>query len=685
MSTPAPYPHLLAPLDLGFTTLKNRVLMGSMHTGLEDGRDLSKLAAYFRERAEGGVGLIVTGGFSPNIAGWVKPLAGRMSSASSAKRHQVVTRAVHEAGGKIAMQILHAGRYAYHPFAVAPSRIKSPISPFTPFELSAAGVERQIQAFVDSAVRAREAGYDGVEIMGSEGYFINEFLAQHTNQRKDAWGGDYSQRMRLPIEIVRRTREAVGPDFILIYRLSMIDLVPGGSTWAEVRQLGVAIAQAGATIINTGIGWHEARVPTIATSVPRAAFAWVTAKLKQDFADAGIDIPLVTSNRINTPATAEMVLAGGYADMVSMARPLLADSHFVAKAAANRADEINTCIACNQACLDHVFKNQLSSCLVNPRACNETTLNFLPTVQKKRIAVVGAGPAGITAATHLAERGHHVQLFDAADEVGGQLNMARQVPGKEEFDEMLRHFRKRIELTGVQLRLNTRVDAAALDGFDDVIVATGVTPRDPKIPGQDHPKVLSYIDVLRHKKPVGRKVAVIGAGGIGFDVAEYLVHDTEHKSPSQDLVAWMQEWGVTDPSSAPGGLRPEGPKPTPAAREVVLLQRKKGKLGNGLGKTTGWIHRAALKMKDVEMIGGVNYERIGDEGLLVSFGEKRESPTWIACDNVVLCAGQVPLRELADELVARGKPVHVIGGAFEAGELDAKKAIDQAARLAARL
>jgi len=685
MSTPSPYPHLLAPLDLGFTTLKNRVLMGSMHTGLEDGRDLSKLAAYFRERAEGGVGLIVTGGFSPNIAGWVKPLAGRMSSASSAKRHQVVTRAVHEAGGKIAMQILHAGRYAYHPFAVAPSRIKSPISPFTPFELSAAGVERQIQAFVDSAVRAREAGYDGVEIMGSEGYFINEFLARHTNQRTDAWGGDYSQRMRLPIEIVRRTREAVGPDFILIYRLSMIDLVPEGSTWDEVRQLGKAIAQAGATIINTGIGWHEARVPTIATSVPRAAFAWVTAKLKQDFADAGIHIPLVTSNRINTPATAEMVLAGGYADMVSMARPLLADSHFVAKAAANRADEINTCIACNQACLDHVFKNQLSSCLVNPRACNETTLNFLPTVQKKRIAVVGAGPAGITAATHLAERGHHVELFDASAEVGGQLNMARQVPGKEEFDEMLRHFRKRIEVTGVQLKLNTRVDAAALNGFDEVIVATGVTPRDPKIPGQDHPKVLSYIDVLRHKKPVGRKVAVIGAGGIGFDVAEYLVHDHEHKSPALDLVAWMQEWGVTDPSASPGGLRPEGPKPLPAAREVVLLQRKKGKLGNGLGKTTGWIHRASLKMKDVEMIGGVNYERIGDEGLLVSFGDKRENPTWIACDNVVLCAGQVPLRELADALKAQGRSVHLIGGAFEAGELDAKKAIDQAARLAATL
>ena len=680
-----PYPHLLTPLDLGFTTLKNRVLMGSMHTGLEDGRDLSKLAAYFRERAEGGVGLIVTGGFAPNIAGWVKPLAGRMSSASSARRHQVVTRAVHEAGGKIAMQILHAGRYAYHPFAVAPSRIQSPISPFKPFELSAAGVERQIKAFVHSAVRAREAGYDGVEIMGSEGYFINEFLARHTNQRTDAWGGDYSQRMRLPIEIVQRTREAVGRDFILIYRLSMIDLVPEGSSWDEVRQLGVAIARAGATILNTGIGWHEARVPTIATSVPRAAFVWVTAKLKQDFEASGIAIPLVTSNRINTPATAEMVLANGYADMVSMARPLLADSHFVAKAAAGRADEINTCIACNQACLDHVFKNQLSSCLVNPRACHETTLNFLPAPRGKRIAVVGAGPAGITAATHLAERGHEVTLFDAADEVGGQLNMARQVPGKEEFDEMLRHFRKRIELTGVQLKLSTRVDAAMLTGFDEVIVATGVSPRNPRIPGQEHPKVLSYIDVLRHKKPVGRKVAVIGAGGIGFDVAEFLVHDAAHKPASLDLAVWMQEWGVTDPALAPGGLRPDGPRPTPAAREVVLLQRKKGKLGAGLGKTTGWIHRAALKMKGVEMVGGVNYERIGDEGLLVSFGDKRENPTWIACDNVVLCAGQEPLRDLADALQAQGRTPHVIGGAFEAGELDAKKAIAQAARLAATL
>ena len=683
MSITTPYPHLLSPLDLGFTSLKNRVLMGSMHTGLEDGRDLSKLAAYFRERAEGGVGLIVTGGFAPNIAGWVKPLAGRMSSASSAKRHQVVTRAVHEAGGKIAMQILHAGRYAYHPFAVAPSRIQSPISPFTPFALSAGGVERQIQAFVNSAVRAREAGYDGVEIMGSEGYFINQFIAQHTNRRDDRWGGDYSQRMRLPVEIVARTREAVGKDFILIYRLSMIDLIPGGSTWKEVVTLGQAIAQAGATIINTGIGWHEARVPTIATSVPRAAFAWVTAKLKADFAEAGIDVPLVTSNRINTPATAEMVLAAGYADMVSMARPLLADAHFVNKAAQNRADDINTCIACNQACLDHVFKNKTSSCLVNPRACHETELNFLPTTRRKKIAVVGAGPAGITAATHLAERGHEVHLFDAAAEVGGQLNMARQIPGKEEFDEMLRHFRRRIELTGVHLHLNTQVQAEQLQGHDEVVVATGVTPRDPRIPGQEHPKVLSYIDVLRHKKPVGRKVAIIGAGGIGFDVAEYLVHDHEAKSSALDLPVWLKEWGVTDPALAPGGLAPQGPQPMPAAREVVLLQRKKGKLGDGLGKTTGWIHRAALKMKNVEMVGGVNYERIADEGLLVSFGEKRENPTWIACDHVVLCAGQVPHRDLAESLKAAGQTVHIIGGAFEAGELDAKKAIDQAARLAA--
>ncbi len=684
-STPAStaYPHLLSPLDLGFTTLKNRVLMGSMHTGLEDGRDLSKLAAYFRERAEGDVGLIVTGGFAPNIAGWAKPFAGTLATSGAARRHQVVTQAVHQAGGKIALQILHTGRYAYHPLAVAPSRIQSPISMFKPFALSARGVERQIRAFVNCAVKAREAGYDGVEIMGSEGYFINQFLARHTNKRTDEWGGDYSHRMRLPIEIVERTREAVGRDFIIIYRLSMIDLVPDGSTWDEVVTLGKAIAQGGASIINTGIGWHEARVPTIATSVPRRAFTWVTQKMKQELALAGIAIPLVTSNRINTPEVAEAVLADGCADMISMARPLLADPFFVKKAAQGRADEINTCIACNQACLDHIFRNKLTSCLVNPRACHETEPVFKPTSAQRKVAVVGAGPAGLTVATLLAERGFAVDLFDAADDIGGQLNMAKQVPGKEEFHEMLRYFHKRVELTGVKLHLQTKVDAAQLQGYDEVIVSTGVNPRDPKIPGQDHPKVLSYVDVLRHHKQVGKKVAIIGAGGIGFDVAEYLVHDGH--STTLDLEAWKAEWGVTDPALSPGGLSTAKPKVSPPAREVVLLQRKKGELGAGLGKTTGWIHRTTLKMKNVEMVGGVNYERIGDEGLLISYGEERKDPTWIACDNVVLCAGQVPLRSLADELQALGRKVHVIGGAFEAGELDAKKAIDQAARLAAQL
>jgi 2,4-dienoyl-CoA reductase (NADPH2) len=679
----APYPHLLAPLDLGFTTLKNRVLMGSMHTGLEDARDLTRLAAYFRERAEGGVGLIVTGGFAPNIAGWAKPFAGRLATSGAAQRHRVVTGAVHGAGGKIALQILHTGRYAYHPLAVAPSRLQSPISPFTPFALSARGVERQIRAFVNCAAKAREAGYDGVEIMGSEGYFINQFIAHHTNRRGDAWGGDYSHRIRLPLEIVQRTREAVGRDFIIIYRLSMIDLVPGGSSWDEIVMLGKGVAGAGATLINTGIGWHEARIPTIATSVPRAAFAWVTRKMKAEFAAAGLATPLVASNRINTPEVAERVLADGCAEMVSLARPLLADPEFVNKAAANRSADINTCIACNQACLDHVFQNRLSSCLVNPRACLETELVFRPVIQRKRIAVVGAGPAGVTAATYAAERGHEVHLFDAASEVGGQLNMARTIPGKEEFDEMLRYMRRRIDTTGVRVHLGRRIEASDLADFDEIVVATGVVPRDPQIPGQDHPKVLNYVDVLRERRKVGARVAIVGAGGIGFDVAELLVGDGH--STTLDSTAWMAEWGVADPAQARGGLAPQGPQPTPPAREVTLLQRKAGKPGAGLGKTTGWIRRASLKMKQVTMFGGVNYERIADQGLLISHGQKRESPEWIACDTVVLCAGQLPLRELADALEAQGRRPHVIGGAFEASELDAKRAIDQAARLAAVL
>ncbi len=687
---PTAYPNLLAPLDLGFTRLANRVLMGSMHTGLEDGRrHFPAMAAFYAERARGGVGLMVTGGFAPNIEGWAKPFAGTLATHGAARRHREVTAAVHAEGGKIALQILHTGRYGYSPLCVAPSRIQSPISPFTPRELSARGIERQIRAFVRCAVLAREAGYDGVEVMGSEGYFINQFLVTHTNHRTDAWGGAYENRMQLAVEIVRRVREAVGPDFILIYRISLIDLIPDGSSWPEVVQLAKAVTAAGASMLNTGIGWHEARVPTIATSVPRAAFAWVTKKLRDELRAVGITIPLVTSNRINTPEVGEQVLADGCADLVSLARPFLADPAFVAKAAAGRADEINTCIACNQACLDHTFKNQLASCLVNPRAGHETTLLIRRAVQRKRFAVVGAGPAGLAAATTLAERGHEVHLYDSAAEIGGQFNLAKRIPGKEEFQETLRYFGRQLERTGVHLHLGARVGAEQMirERFDEVLLATGVSPRNPRIPGQETPGVISYIDAILQRAPVGRRVAIVGAGGIGFDVAEFLVHDPDHPSSALDLAAWMQEWGVVDPGSVRGGV--VRPAPTAAAREVTLLQRKPGKLGAGLGKTTGWIHRSALKMKKVEMIAGVNYERIGTLdgalGLFVSFGSDRRDSTVIACDTIVLCAGQEPLRELEAPLAAAGVKLRLIGGAFEAGELDAKRAIDQGTRLAAAM
>ncbi len=674
------YPHLLQPLDLGFTTLKNRVLMGSMHTGLEDrSKDFPKLAAYFAERARGEVGLMVTGGFAPNMAGWLTPFGSRLASSSAAKKHHVVTDAVHQEGGKIALQILHAGRYGYTPISVAPSAIQSPITPFKPRELSAAGIEKQIKAFVRAAVLAREGGYDGVEVMGSEGYFINEFLVAATNQRTDDWGGSYANRMRFPVEVVRRIREAVGHDFIIIYRLSMLDLIPDGQSWEEVVMLAKAIEAAGATIINTGIGWHEARVPTIATSVPRGAFAWVTKKMK-----AEVSIPLCTTNRINAPDVAEQILADGCADMVSMARPLLADPEFVKKARQGRADEINTCIGCNQACLDHVFQNKRASCLVNPRACHETELVFHKATAKRRIAVVGAGPAGLAAATTLAERGHSVDLFDSAAEIGGQFNMAKQIPGKEEFFETLRYFKRRIELTGVKLKLNQRVTAADLTGYNDVILATGVAPRDPKIKGQDQPHVLTYIDVLLHKKPVGQRVAVLGAGGIGFDVSEYLLHDNgDNQHEPQTIEAFNAQWGIVNPETVRGGVA-KPVKPTPK-RQITLLQRKATSIGKNLGKTTGWIHRAALKMHGVEMINGVNYESIEAGGLLVSFGEKREKLTLIEADTIVLCTGQEPLRTLVEPLKAANVKVHLIGGAFEAGELDAKRAIDQATRLAATI
>ncbi|MFI5730749.1 FAD-dependent oxidoreductase [Kribbella sp. NPDC051587] len=670
------YPNLLEPLDLGHVVLPNRVIMGSMHTGLEDRlSDLPKLAAYFAERARGGVGLMVTGGYAPNRAGWLTPFGSILNSRRQARKHRVLTDAVHNEGGKIALQILHAGRYSYQPFSVSASALKAPINPFKPRALTDRGVRKQITAYVDCAALAQEAGYDGVEIMGSEGYFINQFLAERTNKRTDRWGGSPENRRRIAVEIVRRTRERVGPNFIIIYRLSMADLVEGGQTWDEVVALGKEIEAAGASIINTGIGWHEARVPTIVTSVPRAAFTSVTAAFKPH-----VNIPVVTSNRINLPQVAEEVLARGDADLISMARPFLADPDWVRKATADRADEINVCIACNQACLDHVFAKKKASCMVNPRAARETELQLLPTRKVKHLAVVGAGPAGLAAAVTAAERGHRVELFEADQELGGQFGIARRIPGKEEFAETIRYYQRRLEITGVKVHLGRRASAEDLAGFDEVILATGVVPRVPAIPGIDHPKVLSYVEVVREGKPVGGSVAVIGAGGIGVDVSEFL---TTTESPTLDLEAWKAEWGVADPTVTAGALGVPHPEASP--RQVYLLQRKPGRIGAGLGKTTGWVHRAALKNKKVEQLRGVNYERIDDEGLHLTFGPKREKPRVLAVDTIVICAGQESVRDLAAVLADSGRPVHVIGGADVAVELDAKRAIDQATRLALTL
>jgi 2,4-dienoyl-CoA reductase (NADPH2) len=672
------FPKLLEPLDLGFTQLKNRVLMGSMHTGLEEMEGgLERMAAFFAERARGGVGMIVTGGFGPSAEAATHPHTKLVNSNDEALKHKVITDAVHAEDSKICMQILHTGRYAFNPNLVAPSAVQAPINPFTPKALDEEGIEKQINDIVQLAKYAQVGGYDGVEIMGSEGYFLNQFLAKRTNHRDDAWGGEYENRMRLAVEVVRRTREAVGEKFIIIYRLSMLDLVEGGSNYEEALQLGKAIEKAGATIINTGVGWHEARIPTIATKVPRAAFTWVTAKFRKE-----LSIPCITSNRINTPEVAEEVLERGDADMISMARPFLADPLFVEKAAAGKSDEINTCIGCNQACLDHVFSGKLTSCLVNPRACHETEViitDLAANATKKKLAVIGAGPAGLSFATTAAGRGHDVTLFDSDSEIGGQFNIAKQVPGKEEFFETIRYFGKQIELTGVKLQLNTRVSAADLNAgdFDEVVLATGIAPRLPEIEGIEHSKVMNYLDVLKHKKPVGKKVAVIGAGGIGFDISEYLCH--EGIATSQNIPAFMKEWGVDMTLEARGGIEGVKAVVSPSAREVFLLQRKKTKVGAQLGKTTGWIHRTGLKNKGVTMVSDCTYDKIDDQGLHMTVGDTQKV---LDVDNVIICAGQDPMRELVEGL---NKPHHLIGGADVAAELDAKRAIDQGTRLAATI
>ena len=666
------YPHLFEPLDLGFTQLKNRIVMGSMHTGLEEmPNGHVNMAEFYATRAKGGVALMVTGGIGPNQEGGVHIKTKMLDSDEAVAHHKMVTDAVHAHGGKICMQILHTGRYAYNPNLVAPSALQAPINQFKPRELTSEEIEGQINDFVETAKRAHAAGYDGVEIMGSEGYFLNQFIAARTNHRSDEWGGDYQNRIKLPVEVVRRVREAVGEEFIIIYRLSMLDLVEGGSSYDEIVTLGQAIEKAGASIINTGIGWHEARIPTIATKVPRAAFTWVTAKFRK-----ALSVPVITSNRINTPEVAESVLARGDADMVSMARPFLADPEFVNKAQTQRSDEINTCIGCNQACLDHIFAGKLTSCLVNPFACHELMYKMTLAESPKKVAVVGAGPAGLAAATTAAKRGHSVVLFDAAAEIGGQFNIAKQIPGKEEFYETLRYFKRQLELLNVEVKLNTPVTAQTLNGqgFDEVLLATGIVPRTPAIEGIDHSKVMTYLDVLRDKKPVGAKVAIIGAGGIGFDTAEYLSHGKS--VPSQDIAAFMREWGIDMTFSARGGVKGMQPQPEPSPRQIVLLQRKSSKVGAGLGKTTGWAHRLGLQMKGVKMIPGVQYHKIDDNGLHITVGEEQQV---LDVDNVIICAGQEPQRALVEGLTLS---YHLIGGADEALELDAKRAIEQGTKVA---